>query len=736
MISKLYKNIILFVAVLAGLDLMDARTGQACTRVTFDGVNTYSCIHERENVFEVKSDEPTFYANDITWEQYYYDLNENSVQNRKIKAIYKNTNSENGPFNYCNDRFGCRFIKRGGDEKLDKTERDSAEREIQRIKGEYSKDKVEMAQAAAEARSIDSIEDVKGALPRQVYENHVKTLTSEIKKDLPAIVKQNAETKSQNENYEKTVIPGKIKERNQLQEVNQANIAAGREGLKAASQSIDPVLTDIGQSFASNDAREKELNDLVKESAVQSTGGVQDFLQKRPSYTSDPVDAVDQIRRTGSAYRANNFSKLADRMDTMAVELDNFNKGNLLPYQGLRLTGNAAAEFGEGLLPDTFVGYQTIRLLNEAFNKPLIPFAEYPAIRDYYRILFKSVGTGVRSLGDFLVQVEVGYGLIDHTSHFMGGMVHNLAGYSDLAELALVPVGDLAGSLALAIYNYEDSWNAIAGSMATEWNLVKNCQSANRNNESCAYILGKYATDIAGVILGGVQGIKAGTALIKEASEAVAQAQISKLARMQKVAQTMGIEDGPQFVEFLDDVNRVIPCPGRNCGAGQDLANAVEVLDNAHLIGIKDHENVISLASSNIKALPPGMARRLDPRALEPKELVFANEILDHRSGNLVGTLKPNEPGIDGFYNGHPFQMKEIESADPRAVLRNTTKAVSSAVQAGYKGIDLFVKAPLISLDEMQKFALNGPLARIPNEGIIRSIDILTKDGWFRITGQ
>ncbi len=39
-------------------------------------------------------------------------------------------------------------------------------------------------------------------------------------------------------------------------------------------------------------------------------------------------------------------------------------------------------------------------------------------------------------------------------------------------------------------------------------------------------------------------------------------------------------------------------------------------------------------------------------------------------------------------------------------------------------------------IDEMQEFAIKGPLARIPSEGIIRSIDVLTKDGWIRIVGQ
>lgn len=71
----------------------------------------------------------------------------------------------------------------------------------------------------------------------------------------------------------------------------------------------------------------------------------------------------------------------------------------------------------------------------------------------------------------------------------------------------------------------------------------------------------------------------------------------------------------------------------------------------------------------------------------------------------------------------------------PYAVLQKTVYASNSAETAGYLGVELFISAKGVRAQELLKFAHNGPLVDIPNEGIISAINVLTQDGWIRIVG-
>lgn len=118
--------------------------------------------------------------------------------------------------------------------------------------------------------------------------------------------------------------------------------------------------------------------------------------------------------------------------------------------------------------------------------------------------------------------------------------------------------------------------------------------------------------------------------------------------------------------------------------------------------------------------------------ALEAHEAAFAEEIVSHRGGELIGAFNKSQPGIDGFLEGVPISLKETEGGLV-AVLKHASVAESQALKAGYKGVELFEKAPNVGQKELLDFVQKGPLSKIPGQGIISAINVLTRDGWVRI---
>jgi len=138
------------------------------------------------------------------------------------------------------------------------------------------------------------------------------------------------------------------------------------------------------------------------------------------------------------------------------------------------------------------------------------------------------------------------------------------------------------------------------------------------------------------------------------------------------------------------------------------------------------------LASQAPKLLAMGKSGAVIVNKLLPHEAAFAREIVAHRGGTFVGALQRSAPGIDGFLDAVPVALKETQGG-LSAVLRHASVAEAQAKAAGYKGVELFIKAANVAEKPLLDFALHGPLTRIPGQGVISAINILTKDGWVRI---
>jgi hypothetical protein len=144
-------------------------------------------------------------------------------------------------------------------------------------------------------------------------------------------------------------------------------------------------------------------------------------------------------------------------------------------------------------------------------------------------------------------------------------------------------------------------------------------------------------------------------------------------------------------------------------------------------------DGLVSLAGD--KLLKAGTPGRVVRNALMPHEYSFALDIAAFRGGELVGNLTRSAPGIDATLDGVPISLKET-TGGLGAVLKHASKAEASASNAGFSGVELFIKAPNIqSIETLSDFARNGPLTQIPQQGTISSINIQTAAGWYRIPG-
>jgi hypothetical protein len=116
--------------------------------------------------------------------------------------------------------------------------------------------------------------------------------------------------------------------------------------------------------------------------------------------------------------------------------------------------------------------------------------------------------------------------------------------------------------------------------------------------------------------------------------------------------------------------------------------------------------------------------------ALAPHEVAQAEEIVKLPGGSFVGNTVKDAPGIDGTLDGEPVSLKAYSGSSPAAVLRYASVAETSAANAGYSDVGLYIDAPGVETSRLLDFSKNSPLNDIPNQGTISSIYVRTKGGW------
>jgi hypothetical protein len=129
----------------------------------------------------------------------------------------------------------------------------------------------------------------------------------------------------------------------------------------------------------------------------------------------------------------------------------------------------------------------------------------------------------------------------------------------------------------------------------------------------------------------------------------------------------------------------------------------------------------------------PGLVTR---NALSDAEFAQAQDLALFRGGKFVGAPTDSFPGIDGWLDSVPTQLKIVTGKGEQAVLRNIVKGARNMSAQGYVG-DIAVDATQsgVSVDGFAKFVTpHTPVGRILNEGSVNNVYVKFGDGWLNIT--
>jgi putative RNase-like toxin len=121
----------------------------------------------------------------------------------------------------------------------------------------------------------------------------------------------------------------------------------------------------------------------------------------------------------------------------------------------------------------------------------------------------------------------------------------------------------------------------------------------------------------------------------------------------------------------------------------------------------------------------PGTVTR---NALSDAEFSFATELAKRTNQHFVGPPREPFPGLDGWLDGVPVQLKET-TGGLQAVLTRVSQAELKAVEAARTGVEVYVKAPNVKVMEMLDFAFKGPMKTIRENKVLSKIAIQTGDG-------
>lgn len=131
-------------------------------------------------------------------------------------------------------------------------------------------------------------------------------------------------------------------------------------------------------------------------------------------------------------------------------------------------------------------------------------------------------------------------------------------------------------------------------------------------------------------------------------------------------------------------------------------------------------------APPQLPAGGPGVVVR---NKLSGPEYSFAKQIVGYRGGSFQGQSKSNQPGIDGYLDGVPVQLKQTASRSPTSVTSAAKVAGIKADNAGVSGVELFVDAPNVSQEALLAGPLGNVLRQQPN---LSAITVFSKDGVVR----
>ncbi|KQQ37542.1 hypothetical protein ASF61_22370 [Duganella sp. Leaf126] len=154
------------------------------------------------------------------------------------------------------------------------------------------------------------------------------------------------------------------------------------------------------------------------------------------------------------------------------------------------------------------------------------------------------------------------------------------------------------------------------------------------------------------------------------------------------------------------------------------------LLENNFTTGNKQESNsILKIGMDN----QPGRVVR---NAMSDYEFSQAQEIVSFKGGVFDGAPTSKFPGIDGWLDGVPAQLKIVEGKSILAVQRNIVGGAKDMKKEGYVG-DLYVDITKtdVGMDQLIRFAKpESPISNILNEGTVNNVYVKSKSGWLNIT--
>ena len=223
--------------------------------------------------------------------------------------------------------------------------------------------------------------------------------------------------------------------------------------------------------------------------------------------------------------------------------------------------------------------------------------------------------------------------------------------------------------------------------------------------------------------------------ILGNVSDAVKESYISRLDKLEEEYQRAGASGS--YNAGIETGKLLLDMASLATGVGGAAKAGIKVTEKAITkVANAAKKEIVKETSSSIPALPSAKKGSVIRNALEDHEYQQALDIVKYKGGTFKGAEKANFQGIDGWLDGIPVQLKEVQGKSIHAVRRNIVDGAKDMSKAGYEG-DLYIDASKtgVSMKEMiDHFKPGSPVSNITKEGTVKNIHIKTQDGWLNVT--
>jgi hypothetical protein len=500
------------------------------------------------------------------------------------------------------------------------------------------------------------------------------------------------------------------------------------------------MLNDLNQQLQRSDGRRR---------AHDMTGPLK---MMQPALQSGDMDTVwrlyDQVKATEFFF---------DHTDPAGTSYD------------VHLTPAAQAMFNITVLPTSAKSVEVINIINETadFNA-----ATGKVTVDYYANISINLRSALSTDDSYraLYHTEESWGTLSFLKNAGGAVLAGAlvelgleaAGIIDVVGAGWTGVDAIAAHLKAGLANWHQTMDAVLQEGLDTLRRWPN-MPPEEGAELVARVAGKILQTIPPEVIASgrfQEAMEAGVRLYcDQASRGLALIEhsgvhLSPDAAVELVKQLdgVGITDIDESIEIADALDDAMPCnmvgtvvgslnaaastltaaEKPNCNDKQIAERFQGFKAQAGKMGVTDPREVKDLMESSEAIGHPG---RIDPGKLDDVELPFAQKLIERDGGVLVGPVRKGREAIDGFYAGHPMQLKSLTTDKLRNILDYVGQAEAKVIKFKFSGVDLYIRCEAVTRNALlAEIQLDG-LASITLEGRLSSMHFLTAGGWIDIVG-